>query len=71
MKIWVQEYGSIFENWKNMGQCNMGPFLKIRKYGSKQYGSISENWTHTGISKYGLKNYLWVEDEDEVRLKVW
>ena len=33
-----------------MGQCNMGPFLKIRKYGSKQYGSISEKikiWVET------------------------
>ena len=46
----VQEYGYIFEHWKNMGQCNMGPFLKIRKYGSKQYGSISEKlkiWVET------------------------
>ena len=25
-----------------MGQCNMGPFYKIRKYGLKQYGYISE-----------------------------
>ena len=42
MKIWVQEYGSNFKIVKNMGLCNMGSFLKIRKYGSKQYGSISE-----------------------------
>ena len=40
MKIWVQEYGSIFKIVKNMGLCNMGSFLKIRKYGSKQYGFI-------------------------------
>ena len=33
-----------------MGQCNMGPILKIRKNGSKQYGSISEKikiWVET------------------------
>ena len=52
-----------------MGQCNMGPFLKIRKYGSKQYGTISEKiavsepyenmgsriWVHfLNFKKYGF-----------------
>ena len=43
-----------------MGLCNMGSFLRTRKYGSKQYGFISEYWTHIGLSKYGIKNYLWI-----------
>ena len=47
--------GPFFKIVKNMGLCNMGSFLKTRKYGSKQYGFISENWTHIGQSKYGLK----------------
>ena len=40
-----------------MGQCNMGPFLKIRKYGSKQYGSIFE------------KIKIWVEAPDVAFVK--
>ena len=43
----MEKYGSknmgpFFQNLKTMGQCNMGPFSKIGKYGSKQYGSISK-----------------------------
>ena len=57
-KYGFKNMGPFFKIVKNMGLCNMGSFLKIRKYGSKQYGSISENWTHIGLSKYGLKNYL-------------
>ena len=52
--------GPFFKIVNNIGLCNMGSFLKTRKYGSKQYGFISEYWTHIGLSKYGLKNYLWV-----------
>ena len=47
--------GPFFKIVKNMGLCNMGSFLKIRKYGSKQYGSIYENQTLTGLLKHGLK----------------
>ena len=60
-KYGFNNMGPFFKIVKNMGLCNMGSFLKIRKYGSKQYGSISENWTHIGLSKYGLKKYLWVQ----------
>ena len=52
-----------------MGQSNMGPFLKIQKYGLKQYGSFSEKiavsepyenmgsriWVHfLNFKKYGF-----------------
>ena len=58
-KYGFKNMGPFFKIVKNMGLCNMGSFLKTRKYGSKQYGSIFENWTHIGLSKYGIKNYLW------------
>ena len=43
-----------------MGQCNMGPLLNIRKYGSKQYGTKWDHfWKNNRIGaiwKYGFKN---------------
>ena len=36
-----------FQNFKNIGQKNIGQVLNLKKYWSKKYWSIFEKWTNT------------------------